>query len=355
MLDCPRTVALPSRWIGRGSARTLMTMPVLLEFSGDGVPVRAGRTALAAAREQAAALMTALAPMTRVARLDVPAELAGIRVSRTPVGPVSLIQWRGFDYCQTATAKTSDGVPEGISLVVRPTGRWSLSQAGIIRSSEANDYLSVVDVTRPMRVELDADTALWQMFFSAEQLGLSVDDIRAAAKVIENSPLRQLTASHMLHLPTVDADALPPEALRSMGRATIELVRAMLISAVQPEAHGGDGVSAEALRYAVKQYIQRHLRDPGLSPAAVARAHHISARHLYNVWKDEQVTVARWIGQQRLEAARDDLANPRLAHKSIAAIGREWGYPSPAHFARRFREAHAMSPREWREAARTGW
>jgi AraC-like DNA-binding protein len=329
-------------------------MPVLLEFPGDGAPVRAGRTARSEAREQAAALMTALAPMTKVARLDVPAELAGIRISRSPVGPVSLIQWRGFDYCQTATAKTTDGVPEGISLAVRPSGRWSLSQAGITRSSETNDYLSVVDVTRAMRVELDADTTLWQMFFSAEQLGLSVDDIRAAAKVIEHSPLRRLTASHVLHLSSADADALSPEALRSIGRATIELVRAMLISAVQPETHGGGEVSGEALRYAVKQYIQRHLRDPGLSPAGVARVHHISARHLYNVWKGEQVTVARWIGQQRLEAARDDLANPRLAHKSIAAIGREWGYPSPAHFARRFRDSYAMSPREWREASRTG-
>jgi AraC-like DNA-binding protein len=134
------------------------------------------------------------------------------------------------------------------------------------------------------------------------------------------------------------------------GRATIELVRAMLISAVRPEERDGSGVSSEALRYAVKQYIQRHLRDPGLSPAAIARAHHISVRHLYNVWNDEQVTVGRRIGLQRLEAAREDLANPHLAHKSIAAVGREWGFPAPAHFARRFREAYAMSPREWREA-----
>jgi AraC-like DNA-binding protein len=332
------------------NGRTLMIMPVLLEFSGDGAQVRAGHAARTAAREQAAALMTALAPMTRVARLDVPVELADIRISRTPIGPVSLIQWRGFDYCQTATAKTTDGVPEGISLAVRPTGRWSLSQGSITRCSETNDFLTVVDVTQAMRVELDADTTLWQMFFSAEQLGLSVDEIRAAAKVIEHSPLRQLTASHLLHLSSVDDDVLPPEAQRSVGRATIELVRAMLLSAARPDECGGSEVSGEALRYAVKQHIQRHLHDPGLTPAAVARAHHISVRHLYNVWKEERVTVARWIGQQRLEAARDDLANPRLAHTSIAAIGRAWGFPTPAHFARRFRAAYGMSPHEWREA-----
>jgi AraC-like DNA-binding protein len=347
MLACLRTATAGMGWIRCRSGRTLTSMPVLLEFSGDGAQVRAARAPRAAAREQAAALMTALAPMTRIARLDVPAELAGIRISRTPIGPVSLIQWRGFNYCQTATAKTTDGVPEGISLAVRPTGRWSLSQARITRSSETNDFVSVVDVTRAMRVELDADTTLWQMFFSAEQLGLSVDDIRAAAKVIERSPLRQLIASHMMHVS--DADVLPPEALRGIGRATIELVRAMLISAVRPDECGGSEVNGEALRYAVKEYIQRHLRDPGLSPTTVARAHYISVRHLYNIWKEERLSVARWIGQQRLQAASDDLADPRLAHKSIAAIAREWGFPGPAHFARRFREAYSMSPREWRE------
>jgi AraC-like DNA-binding protein len=151
----------------------------------------------------------------------------------------------------------------------------------------------------------------------------------------------------MMHLS--DAEVLPPEALRGIGRATIELVRAMLFSSVRPDGCGGSEVNGEALRYAVKQYIQRHLRDPGLSPTTVARAHHISVRHLYNIWKEERLSVAQWIGQHRLQAASDDLANPRLAHKSIAAIAREWGFPGPAHFARRFRVAYGMSPREWRE------
>ncbi len=325
-------------------------MPILLEFPGENDPARLSGNVRSEMRDQLAETMTALAPMTRIARLDVPARFTGARVGRQPIGPVGLVQSGGVDYRQTATAKTTDGVPEGISLAVRPRGHWSLSQGGITRGSATNDFLTVVDVTQAMGVELDGDTRLWQMFFSADQLGLPVDAIRTAASVIEHSPLRKLVASHVLQLSEVDG--LPPEALRGVGQATIELVRAMLIAAERPEAMSGSEVSREALRSVIKQYIRHHLRDPGLNPAVVASAHHISVRHLYNVW-DEPVSVARWIGQQRLQAARDDLANPRLAYKSIAAIGRKWGFPSPAHFARRFREAFAISPYEWRGAAGT--
>lgn len=326
-------------------------MPVLLEFPGDSEQARAGRAAI---RDEFAETMTALAPMTRMMRLDVPAGCAGAQISRQAIGPLSLIEFGGLDYCQTATAKTVDGVPEGISLAVRPAGQWSLSQADWTRGSATNDFLTLVDVTQPMRVEPDSGTRLFQMFFSAAQLGLSVDAIRVAAASIEHSPLRGLVARHVLQLSAEGLDLLPPETQRSLAGATIELVRALLTSIGRPGEQTGSEIGREGLRFAAKQYIRRHLRDPGLSPAVVARAHHVSVRHLYQVW-DEPVSLARWIGQLRLEAAHADLADPRLTHKSIAAVAREWGFPSPAHFARRFKEVYAVSPRDWRGASKASW
>lgn len=292
--------------------------------------------------------------MTRIGQLALPPSLAGTSVSRWAIGPVGLIEWGGFDYSQTATRKSTEGVPEGISLAVRPSGRWSLTQAEVTRGSAAGDLLAVVDVTQTMRVEASADTRFWQMFFSADQLGLTVETIRTATTLIGHSPLQRLVASHVLNMPIQDLDRLALEALRDVGQATTELVRAMLIGAARPEAHTGTEVSAIHLRHAIKQYARLHLRDPQLNPQDIARAHRISVRYLYNLWRDEETTLARWIGQQRLEAARQDLADPRLARKTIAAIGREWGFPSAAHFTRRFRDTYAISPREWRDAAFTG-
>ena len=61
-----------------------------------------------------------------------------------------------------------------------PTGTWTLSQAGVTRGSAAGDLLTVVDVTRAMHVDISADTQLFQLFFSADQLGLTADTIRVA-------------------------------------------------------------------------------------------------------------------------------------------------------------------------------
>jgi AraC-like DNA-binding protein len=34
---------------------------------------------------------------------------------------------------------------------------------------------------------------------------------------------------------------------------------------------------------------------------------------------------------------------------TIAAVARRWGFADATHFARRFRDAYGLSPREWRQ------
>jgi AraC-like DNA-binding protein len=99
----------------------------------------------------------------------------------------------------------------------------------------------------------------------------------------------------------------------------------------------------------IAMYLRQHLGDPDLSPAQVARAHNISVRHLYNLWAGRDVSPGRWIIQERLEAARRELAKPAAQSRTIAAIAHQCGFTDAAHFSRRFRDAYGMSPRDWRE------
>jgi AraC-like DNA-binding protein len=321
-------------------------MPVLLALTpGDG---RAGRRD---ARDRAVAAMTALAPMTRITDLDVPAGTTAT-VGRQNLGPISVVHLRGFDYGQVATARLIDGVPAGISLGVRPVGSWTLSQAGTSRSSATRDVVSIVDVTRAMSTRMSAGTELLQVYLSAEQLGMRVDALRAGAAAVERSPLRNLVARHVLDLPRDGAAVPTADIRRSVGGATIALVRAMLISSVRPEDLVGSELSAHHLRLCVERYVRQHLRDPALGPTAIARAHAVSVRHLHGIWRDEPTTLWRWIVRCRLEAVREDLADPDLAHRSIAAIARGWCFANPTHFARRFREEYGVTPRQWRQITR---
>jgi AraC-like DNA-binding protein len=305
------------------------------------------------ARDDAVATMSALAPMTRIGDLGIPAGRTAT-IARHDLGPVALVHLEGLAYDQVATARTTEGVPAGISLGVRPSGTWELSQAGTTRGSAAHDVLGVVDVTRAMSLRTAADTPLFQLFLSADQVGLGVDALRTAAALVDRSPLRSLVANHVLHLPGADAGLADPVARRSVGLATIEVVRAMLIGAARPDQQVGAAVSAEHLRTCIERYVRRRLRDPALSPATIAAAHAISRRHLYDLWRDQPTTLSRWITLRRLEAVREELADPRLGHRSIERIAHGWCFTNPASFARRFRAEYDLTPREWRRLAGAG-
>jgi AraC-like DNA-binding protein len=102
----------------------------------------------------------------------------------------------------------------------------------------------------------------------------------------------------------------------------------------------------------VRAYVRRHLTEPGLDAERIARAHAVSVRHLYRVCAAAGMSLEQEVIAQRLEGARAELAGP--GDRSVAVVARRWGFPDPSYFARRFRAAYGVSPREWRELARGG-
>lgn len=93
------------------------------------------------------------------------------------------------------------------------------------------------------------------------------------------------------------------------------------------------------------------MTDPDLTPAAIAAAHNVSLRQLYKSCAEAGLSLEQWIVDHRLEAARADLASPAGLRRSIAATGRACCFASPSHFARRFRQAYGLAPREWQRMA----
>ena len=101
----------------------------------------------------------------------------------------------------------------------------------------------------------------------------------------------------------------------------------------------------------VTNYIATNLADPSLDTCTVARASHISTRHLQALFQEQGTTVTDWIRDRRLTACRRDLADPALREESIGEIAHRWGYPDQAYFSRLFRRSFGESPREWRARA----
>ena len=102
------------------------------------------------------------------------------------------------------------------------------------------------------------------------------------------------------------------------------------------------------LRWRIQRFVDDHLSDPALGPAAIAASAHISVRHLHRLFSGSGSTLGDCVRTRRLEQCRNDLANPRLHSKTITEIAFFWGFSDSAHFSRSFRRQFGICPRVFR-------
>lgn len=183
-----------------------------------------------------------------------------------------------------------------------------------------------------------------------DRLGVSNETIRRAVGLLSASPLQPLVATQLALL-IGSADLIENDpAARDFSDMCVDLVRALLTSEA---ANRGDGtvMPADMLLAQIRDYVRRHLTDADLSPARIARAHHISCRYLYKLCAQANFGLHEWIIRERLHHVRRELVSPRQQHRPIAAVAQQYGFRDPSHFTRRFRSAFGVTPREWRSTA----
>ncbi|OJX65636.1 MAG: hypothetical protein BGO95_01925 [Micrococcales bacterium 73-13] len=130
-------------------------------------------------------------------------------------------------------------------------------------------------------------------------------------------------------------------ALAATEESAFDLLRTML----SPDA----AHSSAAYRRTALAWIERHLLDPTISVAHVARAIGVSERHLARAFGETGAGVARTILELRLEHARRLLEDGGPA--TIGEVALASGFVSHAHFSRVFRERYEMTPAQWRRLA----
>jgi AraC-like DNA-binding protein len=111
---------------------------------------------------------------------------------------------------------------------------------------------------------------------------------------------------------------------------------------------------AEARYRRAIDLINIHLAKSNLTSARLARELGISLRSLTRLFRSRGSTVEEVIWQRRLDAARHDLLDSRLARRKITEIAFARGFSDLSHFSRRFAEAYGQSPRKFRDGDRRG-
>jgi len=127
----------------------------------------------------------------------------------------------------------------------------------------------------------------------------------------------------------------------AMAEAMVSLLRAAL--SAEP-ATSAPPVDSDILLVALRRYISDHLADPSLSPATVARAHHVSLRLVQKVFAREGETPAAFILAKRLALARLVLREG----ESVATTAHRCGLTNVDTFARAFKRELGFSPSQSR-------
>ena len=180
-------------------------------------------------------------------------------------------------------------------------------------------------------------------------------------------PLLPAGCGPSVHIPRRDgAAALAAAAARALAEQAGRLEPAAAEAAVDSfcrllavaagVAPGAVEGGREALRAAAleraRRHVDRHLAEPDLSPAGVARAVGVSERQLHRLFERTGESFARYVLRRRLEEVRAALARPGA--RPVTDLALACGFGSLAAFYRGFRQTYGAAPGEVRAALAGG-
>jgi AraC-like DNA-binding protein len=111
-----------------------------------------------------------------------------------------------------------------------------------------------------------------------------------------------------------------------------------------------DTSAVVARRMEAKRFIEAHLKEPGLSPSAIASALRLSPRYLRMLFSGDHETVSVYILRRRLEECARQISSSLWRGRTLTDIAFTCGFNSAAHFTRVFRDHYGMTPRQYRDA-----
>ncbi|MFG2563718.1 helix-turn-helix domain-containing protein [Streptomyces sp. NPDC048496] len=168
-----------------------------------------------------------------------------------------------------------------------------------------------------------------------------------AVRLPGNKGIGAVLSRHLIELLKNASSYTPADAAR-LATITLDLLAALCAHHLEAAGSLPPETRTAALQVQIHDFIQQRLGDPGLTPDAIAAAHHISTRYLYKLFQGQGLTVANWIRRRRLERCHRDLTDSHLRSLPVHAIAARWGFTDGANFSRAFRTAYGLSPKECR-------
>jgi hypothetical protein len=187
--------------------------------------------------------------------------------------------------------------PERLLLGINGAAAAKLEQHGTTRSLGVGE-LVMVDLTCGYEYEFSPGrNRSIQIDYS--NLGLSVDQIRAAAFQLTMSPVYGLLRDHIWQMCEDSEQLVQDPAASAVTRATEHLIRALVRSATEPDSELCREALRESLLERILYYARGNIADPELGSTKIAFVHDISRPELARTWAPMGTGLEDWIAAER--------------------------------------------------------
>lgn len=268
--------------------------------------------------------------------------VGALRLSSLTAGPLRVRR------TESSVARHED---DFYKLSLQLSGTAVIEQDGA-RSRLTPGDLALCDTSRPYGFTYESPFSTVLVLVPRPLIPLRPETLRAVTgqRIAPDKGVGAIVAPFLRSLTEQSAHCAGPEVSR-LADGAVSLVTALLCERLNRTTPMAPHL-ATTLR--IRDYIERHLADPDLTPDVIAGAHGISRRYLFKLFAQEQTTVAGWIRTRRLEHCARDLADPATRDQPVAAIAARWGLLDSRHFARVFKAAYGETPRDYRRRAGPG-
>ncbi len=212
--------------------------------------------------------------------------------------------------------------------------------------------LALVDLNAGYEWHHDGPTDITTVKFPSDVLAARVPGFAPDKLAAGQAPLPARDGAGRLVVDLLAALAnqvpqLPAAAAHSCGGLVLDLLEALVSEHAAP-------ASAPRLTTLARctGFIDRHLGEPNLDAARVARAMGISVRGLHALFEPGGESFAAYVRARRLDLGLAALRDPDNARLAVKEIGARCGLPNAAHFARLFRARFGQTPQELRKLRR---
>nr|WP_165497183.1 helix-turn-helix domain-containing protein [Rhodococcus sp. ABRD24] len=209
--------------------------------------------------------------------------------------------------------------------------------------------ISVYDMDRPYSLVFEDRFSCLAVMLPRELLGVPPRMVAelTAARFAGDDGVARVVSPFLVSLGG-NLTRLPREYGTRLVANAVDMVATVFLSQLGTSEREAPNSHRRDLLHEILAYIDNNLADPELNPARIAAAHFISTRHLYDIFSEQELTVAGWIRTRRLEQCKRDLSDQLRIEESIATIAARAGFLSPSHFSQAFRRSFGESASEFR-------